>query len=101
MTTTPSSAAVRPAYFASITGGPVLTLPRSTWEAMKPEALVKQSESMSYRCATFACVVRDAIVLAAMAERFTSTGSDVVVYRDDPNDARSGSTWIVMRSWRT
>jgi hypothetical protein len=35
----------------------------------------------------FSAVVRDAIVLAAMAERFTSTGIDVVVYRDDPNDA--------------
>jgi hypothetical protein len=34
----------------------------------------------------FSAVVRDAIVLAAMAERFTSTGIDVVVYRDDPND---------------
>jgi len=35
----------------------------------------------------FSAVVRDAIVLAAMAERFTSTGIEVVVYRDDPNDA--------------
>ena len=36
----------------------------------------------------FSPVVRAAIVLAAMAEHFTSAGIGIVVYRDDPNDAR-------------
>src|SRR5580765_6230613 len=73
------------AYFASITGGPILTLPMSTWEAMKPK--LSKAVGVDVMQMPFSAVVRDAIVLAAMAERFTSTGIEVVVYRDDPNDA--------------
>ncbi len=74
------------AYFASsITGRPVLTMKRSTWEAMKPK--LGESVRVDISQMPISAVAYDAVVLAATAENLASTGTDVVVYRDDPRDA--------------
>lgn len=72
------------AYLEYVEDRPVLTMPRATWDAMKPD--LGTAVPVDVNKTPVAGVARDAAVVATMAEHHSTSGAEVVIYRYDQKD---------------